>query len=109
LSAVGSRATTAIRKDVVHSNFRDPRVTDSQRTKLIRLSQGILDARSAHTPNTLSDLYDDVTMPAKLRTALYDLDRFVDKLYRANPSAEWPERAGFLFALHEATEKGKSI
>ncbi len=88
-------------KDVVYNNFVFPTVTADQTAKVEQLAQAVLDARAAHPTDTLSDLYDDVTMPADLRRAHHALDRYVDSLYRAEPFTGPIERVAFLLAAHE--------
>jgi hypothetical protein len=61
-------------------------------------------------------LYDPNTMPAELRRAHAELDRAVEKCYRAAPFHSDRERVEFLFSLYEklttpllpATPKGRS-
>ena len=65
----------------------------------------MLDARAQYLPPkgdaTLADLYDPISMPAKLVKAHADLDRAVDRCYRQQPFAAERHRVEFLFALYE--------
>jgi len=83
------------------------------------VAQSVLDARAwfqtgAH-PASLADLYDPLTMPVDLVKAHADLDRAVDRCYRASPFTSDRQRVEFLFALYEtiaapllpAEKKGK--
>ncbi len=51
--------------------------------------------------NTLADLYDPLTMPAALAKAHAELDRAVERCYRAEPFRSDRERVEHLFALYE--------
>ena len=67
-----------------------------------RTAQAVLDVRAKYTTATLADLYDPVSMPADLVTAHADLDRAVDRCYRAAPFTSDRQRVEFLFALYES-------
>ena len=56
---------------------------------------------SAATHCTLADLYDPLTMPATLAKAHAELDRAVERCYRAEPFRSDRERVEHLFALYE--------
>jgi len=51
--------------------------------------------------STLADLYDPLTMPATLAKAHAELDRAVERCYRAEPFRSDRERVEHLFALYE--------
>lgn len=68
-------------KDVVYNNFPWPEPTGNQRLKIEQTAQTILDARAKHPDCSLSDLYDEVTMPVDLRRAHHDNDRAVMSAY----------------------------
>ena len=62
----------------------------------------MLDARAvAPSGATLADLYDPETMPANLRQAHRDLDRYVDRLYRPAGFESERERVEHLLARYE--------
>lgn len=67
--------------DVVYNNFPWPETSDEQRTKIEKTAQAILDARALYPDSTLSDLYDDVTMPSELRRAHQQNDKAVMQAY----------------------------
>jgi len=69
------------------------------------LAQAILDARAAHAPATLADLYDPDLMPPDLRRAHQALDRAVDRLYHPRGFASDRERVEHLFQRYEAMVK----
>ena len=66
------------------------------------LAQAILEARAAHAPATLADLYDPDLMPPDLRRAHGALDRAVDRLYHPKGFASDRERVEHLFQRYEA-------
>ncbi len=68
-------------KDIVYNNFPWPSPTDEQKARIERTAQAILDARGKYPDSSLSDLYDEVTMPADLRRAHQDNDRAVMAAY----------------------------
>jgi len=101
---------------LVYNNFPWPDdVSERQREKIELLAQRILDLRVEYgdgragylrasrtkSPNTLADLYDPLVMPVKLVKAHAELDRAVDRCYRAQPFASERQRVEYLFALYE--------
>jgi hypothetical protein len=68
-------------KDVVYNNFPWPTPTDEQKAKIEQTAQAILDARALYPDSSLADLYDELTMPVKLRKAHQDNDRAVMQAY----------------------------
>lgn len=87
---------------LVYNNFPWPESpTDKQRTSVETKAQAVLDARSAFPDSSLADLYDPLAMPAKLAKAHAELDRAVERCYRAKPFQNDRQRVEFLFALYE--------
>ena len=68
-------------KDIVYNNFPWPTPTAVQRKKIEQAAQAILDARALYPDSSLADLYDDLTMPPKLRQAHQDNDHAVMQAY----------------------------
>lgn len=68
-------------KDIVYNNFPWPAPTPEQERKIMQTAQAILDARALYPSASLADLYDDLTMPPKLRTAHQQNDRAVMEAY----------------------------
>ena len=64
-------------------------------------AQAVLDARAAFPDSSLADLYDPLSMPARLAKAHTELDRAVDACYRDKPFHSDRERVEFLFELYE--------
>jgi hypothetical protein len=84
-----------------YNPFPWPELDDSDKAKLVKLAQKLLDARAVHLGATLADLYDPTVMPADLRRAHQALDLAVDKLYRTTPFQSDRERVQHLFGLYE--------
>ena len=87
---------------IVYNNFpwaENP--TDAQKQAVERAAQAVLDARLMFPTSSLADLYDPLTMPPALTKAHQDLDRAVEKCYRAKAFASEQERITFLFELYE--------
>ena len=84
-----------------YNPFPWPKLNDAAKTRLRRLAQAVLDARSAHPGATLADLYDVNAMPGNLRRVHEALDRAVDRLYRREAFNGDRERVEHLFALYE--------
>lgn len=90
---------------LVYNNFPWPNPTPEQRARVEEKARAVLAAREPHLPprgmSTLADLYDPLTMPAALAKAHADLDRAVEKCYRAEPFHSDRERVEHLFHLYE--------
>lgn len=66
---------------VVYNNFPWPTPTEPQKEKIKKTAQAILNARELYPESCLADLYDELTMPTKLREAHRDNDRAVMEAY----------------------------
>lgn len=66
---------------IVYNNFPWPEVTESQKEKISKTAQAILDARALYPDSSLADLYDELTMPVELRKAHQKNDRAVMEVY----------------------------
>ncbi len=89
-------------KDIVYNNFPWPENPTEKQIKTIEeASQNILNVRSSFTDNSLSDLYNTLTMPLALVRAHNELDKAVDLAYRPQPFLSEAKRMEFLFELYE--------
>lgn len=87
---------------LVYNNFPWPQdVSDRQRGIVEACAEQVLAVRAAHKGQTLADLYDPLAMPKDLRNAHKDLDRAVDKCYRAAPFTSERHRVEYLFELYQ--------
>jgi hypothetical protein len=90
---------------LVYNNFPWPNATAKQREHVEEKARAVLAAREPHLPpnglGTLADLYDPLTMPTELVKAHAELDRAVEKCYRADQFHSDRERIEFLFSLYE--------
>lgn len=68
-------------KDIVYNNFPWPEPDEKHRVAIERTAQGILDARAKYPEASLSDLYDELTMPPELRRAHQENDKAVMTAY----------------------------
>ena len=87
---------------LVYNNYPWPTTaTETQRARVEDLAQGVLDARAQFPDYTLAALYDPLLMPPALLRAHQQLDRAVDRCYRAEPFPTDQARVEFLFVLYE--------
>ena len=87
---------------LVYNNFPWPQaVTEKQKAAVEGAAQKVLDARKEFPEATLADLYDPVAMPPKLVKAHTELDKVVDRCYRAEPFPSDRHRVEYLFGLYE--------
>ncbi len=68
-------------KDIVYNNFPWPTPTEEQKRKIETAAQIILDVRSQYPDCSLSDLYDEISMPPDLRKAHETNDKAVMAAY----------------------------
>lgn len=68
-------------KDIVYNNFPWPSPTDAQKAAIERTDQALLDVRALYPDCSLTDLYDEVTMPVELRGAHQANDKAVMQSY----------------------------
>jgi hypothetical protein len=91
--------------NIVYNNFPWPNPTPEQRARVEEKARAVLAAREPHLPprgmSTLADLYDPNAMPRELVKAHAELDRAVEKCYRADPFHSDRERVEHLFRLYE--------
>ena len=85
----------------VYNSFPWPEMTASQKARIEKESQAVLDARAMFPNSPLDVLYDTDLMPPDLRRMHQALDRAVDRLYRRGGFASERERVEHLFALYE--------
>lgn len=90
---------------LVYNNFPWPNPTPPQKAKVEEKAAAVLEVRARHLPprgfSTLADLYDPNTMPTELVIAHAELDRAVERCYRAGKFNSDRERVEHLFALYE--------
>lgn len=101
--AVGGKMKTDYRysNTIVYNNFPVRALSDVEKQKLTEKALRVLDVREYHCEKTLAQLYDPDLMPANLREAHEDIDRFVDGLYSKRPYETDEDRLSDLFAKYE--------
>ena len=93
-------------KDIVYNNFPWPIPTEEQKAKIEQTAQAILDARALYPDSSLAALYDEVTMPAELRTAHQNNDRAIMQVYGMTPGKTTEsECVAELFKLYKELTK----
>ncbi len=87
---------------MVYNNYPWPEnPTAKQRAAVEGAGQNILNVRAEFPNATLADLYDPLSMPARLVKAHADLDRAVDICYRSAAFTSEHQRVEYLFSLYE--------
>lgn len=94
-------------KDVVYNNFPWPTPTDSQKEKIEKTAQAILDARAKYPDSSLADLYDPTTMPYDLLEAHRANDRAVMSAYGFSTKMTESECVAKLFEMYAEMTKEK--
>ena len=87
--------------DIVYNNFPWPDLSDCQRERISKTAQAILNARALYPDSSLSDLYDDLTMPIELRKAHKANDAAVMEAYGFRKDMTEPEIVAELFKMYQ--------
>ncbi|MDT2834327.1 N-6 DNA methylase [Vagococcus carniphilus] len=95
--------------NIVYNNFPWPEENEKNREKIIKSAQAILDARNKYSNSSLSELYDELTMPVELRKAHQVNDRAVMETYgmikTVNGKKTWLSETETIAKLFEMYEK----
>ena len=89
----------------IYNNFPWPTLSDSQKEKIGKTAQAILDARNLYPECSLADLYDEVTMPPELRKAHQANDKAVMEAYGFDPSMDESQIVAELFRIYQELTK----
>ena len=92
-------------KDIVYNNYPWPTPSDSQKEKIEKTAQAILNARNAYPDCSLADLYDETTMPYELRKAHQANDRAVMEAYGFKYNMPEDEIVAELFSMYMKLSK----
>lgn len=87
---------------LVYNNFPFPENPSEE--KILKVEESVksmLEVREEYNGNSLSDLYDPISMPKKLVDAHNKLDKAVDLCYRHQPFPNELSRLVFLFELYK--------
>jgi hypothetical protein len=90
---------------LVDNNFPWPKPTDTQKNKIEKYAQEILDIRKNYPESSLADMYNPLTMPSYLIKAHQKLDKAVDAAYGKTFENE-SERVAHLFYLYQIMTEG---
>lgn len=96
-------------KDIVYNNFPWPTITDTQKEKIERTAQAILDARNLYPDCSLAELYDEVTMPIELRRSHQANDKAVMEAYGFDLSMNESQIVANIFQRYRLHEKKEGI
>lgn len=104
LSIVAGRIKSDYRySPSIYNNFPWCTPTDKQKEKIEKTAQAILEARALYPDNSLSDLYDELTMPPELRKAHQANDKAVMEAYgfikKVDGKATWYTQSECIAAL----------
>ena len=80
--------------------FPAPALSEADRAELTRTAEAILDAREAHFPATIAELYDPDEMPEDLARAHRDNDAVVERIFAGSPFGSDDARREHLFARY---------
>ena len=86
---------------IVYNNFPWPDVDETQRERISRSAQSIIDARKESPNSSLADLYSPAGMTKHLYKEHEVNDKAVMKAYGLKPSATEQEIAQRLFELYQ--------
>lgn len=107
IRAVGGALETRIRysNTLCYNTFPFPKLTITEKEKLERHAQNILNIRDEHFDMTLGEMYNPETMPDELLEAHHQLDLAVERIYRPEPFTSDEERLEHLFKLYAKMTK----
>jgi hypothetical protein len=88
-------------KDIVYNNYPWPDASEKQKSAVEQAAKGVLEVRAEFPGETLANLYHPLAMPKALRDAHKNLDRAVDRCYRAAPFDSERQRVEYLFDLYQ--------
>lgn len=80
-------------------------ISEEARRKVENCAQAVLDARGAHSDNSLADLYDPDKMPDDLRVAHELLDKAVEEAYGVDFNGDEEKIVAHLFKLYAEMTK----
>ncbi|MBQ8824897.1 MAG: class I SAM-dependent DNA methyltransferase [Ruminococcus sp.] len=92
-------------KDIVYNNFPWCNPTEKQRETIEKTAQAILDARAEYPDCSLADLYDELTMPPKLRKAHQSNDFAVMAAYGFDKKITESECVAELMKMYQKLTK----
>ena len=88
-------------KEVVYNTFPWPEISISDKEKIRKTAQGILDIRNKYKDSSLADLYDPLTMPPELRKAHIANDKAVMAAYGFNTKMSEEECVSELMKMYK--------
>jgi len=92
-----------------YNPFPIPSIDSKTKKILEEKSLEILDLREKYSDLTISELYNNKTMPHDLKNSHQDLDKFIDRTYRKEVFKSDIERVEFLFKMYENEISTKTL
>ena len=92
-----------------YNPFPIPSIDNKTKKILEEKSLEILDLREKYSDLTISELYNNKTMPHDLKNSHQDLDKFIDQTYRKEVFKSDLERVEFLFKMYENEISAKTL
>lgn len=89
--------------EIVYNNFPFPNINESQKKMIIEISKLILEFRD-HSGDSLSMLYDPLTMPVELKRLHLKLDKLILNIYGLSNDATPPEIMSHLFNIRKNSQ-----
>lgn len=89
--------------EIVYNNFPFPNINESQKKIIIEISKLILEFRD-HSGDSLSMLYDPLTMPVELKKLHLKLDKLILNIYGLSNDATPPEIMSQLFNIRKNSQ-----
>lgn len=87
-------------RELSYNTFIWPTPSQNEKQQIEELAKNIRRIRAKNAISTLGELYSIKTMPLELKLAHEELDRAVEKLYRAEPFNSDEERLSFMLNLY---------
>lgn len=94
--------------NMVYNSFPWPNATSAQEHKIEESAQGILNARAKYPNSSLSDLYNELLMPADLRKAHQKNDKAVLEAYGLSSKTSENEILSKLFDMYQKLVEQKN-
>ncbi|MEG0294320.1 DNA methyltransferase [Enterococcus sp.] len=96
-------------KKIVYNNFPVPKISNEHKKKIEITAQGIIDSQKLYPKSSLSDLYNELTMPVELRRAHQANDKAVMEAYgmikKVEANRTWFNESETVAKLFEMYEK----
>lgn len=96
----------SISAEITYNNFPFPVSSEEQSKQIEESAKAVLEERASYTESSLADLYDQNSMPPKLRKVHKELDKAVLSAFGLKASSSEEEILSDLFRRYEELTKG---